>query len=304
MDQLTCQKCGYKWTPKKQGYTPKECPQCKSRNWNKVITALLMLALATLSTACQNCRTLQPPTGMQVYVGTGQSLMAAFFNTLQQDPAHPQVKMFKDGKWQPAVEPTSEQTSAATSPLTSFGKEMVRINPNIQVGVINCAVGSTTLDEWMPGSTGLPVTGLFEACEAKIHQAKAADPTIQIAGILHNEGQSLAHECAMGYWPTLFPQFAKAWQDAYGDIPVIFAQLGNLPEECGAGYLNSIRNQQAAIHAHKVFMITTQDLTTTDGVHFDTTSQIIQGQRFAQVASQVNPLKECSEPWWSRMVRF
>ena len=33
LDQCECQKCGYKWTPRKK--KPKSCPECKSRDWDK-----------------------------------------------------------------------------------------------------------------------------------------------------------------------------------------------------------------------------------------------------------------------------
>lgn len=244
---------------------------------------------------------------MRVYVGTGQSLMVAFFNQLIVEPPDTRVKMFKDGKWQPAVEPTSNLPSAATSPLVAFGKEMVRLNPSTPIGIINCAVGSTTLDEWMPGSSAnlnLPVSGLFEACVDQIEAAIRAQPDIVIAGILHNEGQSLAHECQMGYWSAIFPRFSSAWQGRYGNIPVVFAQLGSLVEECGAGYLDSVRTQQAGISAKNVFMITTMDLPTTDGVHFTAAAQQEQGRRFAQMIHVTSgSSKECSEPWWSRLFR-
>lgn len=260
---------------------------------------------ALLLTACQNCRHIVPQTGMQVYIGTGQSLMVGFFNSLQMELANPHVQMFKNGKWQIAIEPTSELPLAATSPLTAFGKEMIRLNPSTPIGVINCAVGSTTLDEWLPGSCSnpnLPVCGLMEECMAKIQEAKALNPSIHIAGILHNEGQSLAHECA-GNWSSLFPAYAAEWQSRLGDIPIVFAQLGALPEECGAGYLDNFRAQQAAIHGPNIFMIKTNDLPTTDGVHLTTEGQINQGQRFAQAISQVNPLTECSEPWFMRLIK-
>lgn len=28
-----CNKCGYKWDPKKPDVVPKECPHCKNRKW-------------------------------------------------------------------------------------------------------------------------------------------------------------------------------------------------------------------------------------------------------------------------------
>ena len=31
--QLTCQRCGYEWTPIVAN--PKSCPECKSREWEK-----------------------------------------------------------------------------------------------------------------------------------------------------------------------------------------------------------------------------------------------------------------------------
>ena len=35
MVKLDCVKCGYSWSPKVKGNMPKECPECKSRNWKK-----------------------------------------------------------------------------------------------------------------------------------------------------------------------------------------------------------------------------------------------------------------------------
>lgn len=267
---------------------------------------LLLCFSGFLLVGCQNCRHIVTQTDMQVYIGTGQSLMTAHWNTLQSDSANPHVFMFKDGRWQPAIEPTSEQIGAATSPLTAFGKAMSSFDSSASIGVINCAVGSTTLDEWMPGSCSnpnLPHCGLMEECLSKIQAAKATNPHIHIAGILHNEGQSLAHECA-GYWSSLFPAYVAEWRFRLGDIPIVFAQLGQMPEECGINYLDNFRSQQAQIHIEKVFMIKTIDLATTDGVHLTTESQIVQGQRFAMaMRNDAVSLTECSDPWWARLVR-
>lgn len=30
-----CNRCFYRWMPRREGYVPKECPGCKSRYWNK-----------------------------------------------------------------------------------------------------------------------------------------------------------------------------------------------------------------------------------------------------------------------------
>ena len=34
MEKLKCKKCGYEWIPRAET-EPKECPNCKSRKWNK-----------------------------------------------------------------------------------------------------------------------------------------------------------------------------------------------------------------------------------------------------------------------------
>jgi len=36
MEKLKCQRCNHKWLPRVEG--AKECPNCKSRLWNKPLT--------------------------------------------------------------------------------------------------------------------------------------------------------------------------------------------------------------------------------------------------------------------------
>jgi DNA-directed RNA polymerase subunit RPC12/RpoP len=36
MDKLKCVKCGHEWLPRQES-KPKECPNCKSTNWDKII---------------------------------------------------------------------------------------------------------------------------------------------------------------------------------------------------------------------------------------------------------------------------
>lgn len=260
-----------------------------------------------LASGCQNCRTLAPDSNTAIYVIVGQSLAGGFFDTPMQDAPDNRIQFYKAGQWQLGQEPSSDDPASVYTSGMSFAKEMLRLNPSTPIGIVNCARGSTTLDEWMPGSAAnpnLPVSGLFEACTEMVNRAIAANHGSHVTGILYNEGQSLAHECQAGYWASKFPKLVEAFQATYGDITVVFSQLGQLPEECGADYLDSVRSQQAAIKVHNVKMVSTLDLATTDGVHMDSLGHVIEGQRWALAMHQASGGESCSEPWWSRMFRI
>lgn len=267
----------------------------------------VLLIGCLLVSGCQTCRTPVLDSNMNIYVIWGQSLAGGFFDSPMQDAADNRISFYKAGSWQLGQEPSSDDPASVYTSAMSFAKEMLRLNPSTPIGIVNCARGSTILAEWLPGSAAnpnLPVSGLFEACTEMVNRAIAANPGSHVAGILGNQGQSDAHECTAGSWAALFPTLSKAFQATYGAIPVVFSQLGQLPEECGTGYLDSIRAQQASIHVPKVLMISTLDLTTTDGVHMDSMSHVIEGQRWALAMHQAQTIEECSEPWWSRMFRI
>lgn len=255
--------------------------------------------------ACQNCRTLPPPSGTAVYVIVGQSLAGGFFDTPMTDNPDSRIQFYKHGSWVQGQEPSSDDSASVYTSGMSFAKQMLSQNPSTPIGIVNCARGSTTLDEWLPGSsanTSLPVTGLFESCTALVDQAIQALPGSHVSGILVNQGQSDAAEC-LGSWAGEFPTLTGAFQRRYGDIPIAFSQLGQLIVPCPVGYLDNFRNEQASIRAHGVSMVVTTDLNTTDGTHMDTSGHVIEGQRWAQ-AVRSSGGESCSEPWWSRMFRI
>ncbi len=37
MNNCKCNKCDYEWTPRKNPEDIKECPRCKSRDWDKKV---------------------------------------------------------------------------------------------------------------------------------------------------------------------------------------------------------------------------------------------------------------------------
>lgn len=267
---------------------------------------LLLLSLLSLFPACRNCRTLPPAQGLQVYLLAGQSLMVGNWSTTISETPDARVLMFKNGSWQTAVEPINEDVHAFYGPGVAFGKEMVRLNPSTPIGLVSCAVGSTTIDEWQPGScsnANFPVCGLFERCDAMIRAAMAQQPGSTFAGILVNQGQSDMHE-GSGYWPTGFANLVESWRTIYGGIPIVFAQLGIFVDPLRSQVeVEQFKAGQAGIKKSHVYMIRTDDLPVVDGVHLTTEGQIIQGQRFAQTFQQAAGIEECTEPWWSRIFR-
>jgi hypothetical protein len=273
--------------------------------------SVILVSMLSL-TACQNCRTLPPPTGVQIYVFAGQSNNVGFAPWTS-DTGDSNILMYKNGQWDKAVEPTSPFPHATYGNSVAFGEALRRHNPSAQIGIVNCAVGSTIIDEWArigPApyfdaflSTNYP-QGLLQNCFDQIESARGSMPGSQVAGWLFAQGESDANVCgANSPWAVGFKNMVNLIRQRY-DVPIIYAQLGSFTPEnvCPVGDTDAFRREQGSVSIPRVSMVTTIDLTTVDGVHFDTNSQRMLGQRYAASMIGNAPGRECSEPWWSRLV--
>src|SRR3972149_1667175 len=95
------------------------------------------------------------PCNIDIFLLAGQSNMAGR-GRLDEVPAFspPAVLMFREGAWRQAQEPlhTDIPGSAGIGLGMSFAVELLKVMPDIRVGLVPCAVGGSPLSRWIPGA--------------------------------------------------------------------------------------------------------------------------------------------------------
>ncbi|WP_215238997.1 sialate O-acetylesterase [Dyadobacter helix] len=89
-----------------------------------------------------------------LYLLIGQSNMAGRGVISQDSPnISPNIRMLNNSNaWVIAQDPLHADfpKAAGVGPGLAFAREMERQNPGKQIGLIPCAVGGTSIDEWQP----------------------------------------------------------------------------------------------------------------------------------------------------------
>ena len=122
-------------------------------------------------------------TSLIIFLLIGQSNMSG---RGPMDAVHPlqhaHVQMFRQGEWTKAKEPlhTDQPAAAGIGLGMSFAVEIARQNPSFTVGLVPCAVGSSLLDSWMPGSPN------YVAAVATTREAMKSG---KLGGILWHQGE-------------------------------------------------------------------------------------------------------------------
>ena len=137
---------------------------------------------------------------------------------------NPALKVLRNGRWQPMYRPvTGDRPFSGVNLAESFADAYAR-DKGVDVGLIPCADGGTTLDQWRVG--GL----LFDHA---VYQARLAQRTSTIAGVLWHQGES---DCPDHLWPHYEEKLRvilQGFRDALGlqDVPFLLGGLGDfLPE--------------------------------------------------------------------------
>ena len=130
------------------------------------------------------------------------------------------IKILRNGRWQAMFRPINPDRSfSGISLAESFAEKYVE-KFGVEVGLICCADGGTSLDQWKEG--GL----LFDNA---VYNAKLAQRTSTIAGILWHQGEA---DCSPERRETYKERFEKMISalrrelDLY-DVPVLIGGLGD-----------------------------------------------------------------------------
>lgn len=224
-----------------------------------------------------------------VFIMAGQSNMAGRGVVEPQDtiPVKGVISLDNKNNWLIAKEPLhlyQPELTGLDSGL-SFGKTLKNNIPNdVVIALVPCAVGGSSIEDWSNDSIfkGIRLKSNFE------ERVKEAKKIGVIKGILWHQGEANAFENRTeGYREKLEALFAYFRRFIENDeLPIFVGELGSYPVK------DDIR-----LNCHKInydiiqitesdkntYLIHTEDLTfKEDHVHFDSKSQRILGERYAQ----------------------
>lgn len=219
---------------------------------------------------------------MKSFLLIGQSNMAGR-GFLQETTAiyNERILMLRNGRWQMMTEPIHfDRPVAGIGPASSFAEAWCNANKEDRIGLIPCAEGGSTMDEWAVDEV------LFRHA---ITEAKFAMENSELAGILWHQGES---DSQGGKYKDYYEKLAKIVEAvrkelSAPDVPFLIGGLGDYLGKTGFGagcieyeLINKELKRFAENNADCYF-VTGQRLTSNpDGIHINAVSQRKFGLRY------------------------
>ncbi len=225
----------------------------------------------------------------------GQSNMAGRGYAKEVPPIFDEhIKMQRNGLWQMMCEPINfDRPSSGVSLASSFAAAWRLDNEQDEIGLIPCADGGTSLDDWAVGRA------LFENT---VSQGRLAQRTSKIKGILWHQGESDCSPEKTEKYQEKFSEIINALRQELNipEVPLIIGGLGDfLPKGILGQYFThySLVNREledfARSHENS-FFVTAKGLDSNpDGIHFNAHSQRLLGIRYYQA---YRDLKDIFDP--------
>jgi hypothetical protein len=210
------------------------------------------------------------------------------------------IQMLRNGRWQMMTEPINyDRPVSGISLAGSFADAWCRQNQEDTIGLIPCAEGGSTLDEWAADEV------LFRHA---ITEAKFAMQSSDLTGILWHQGES---DSANGNYKVYYKKLLLIIETLKKelnspDIPIIMGGLGDFLGKEGFGKSCTEYNfinqelQKFAFEQDNCYFVTASGLTSNpDGIHIDAISQRKFGLRYFEALSTkqhvLKPLNNESE---------
>ncbi len=217
----------------------------------------------------------------RVYLLAGQSNMAGRGAVAERDQQiHPRVfALDRNDRWQPAVDPLHfDKKIAGVGPGLQFGRVLAESLPDVEIGLVPCAVGGSAIAEWQPGATAK--TG-SHPLDDLLGRAKVAAEWGPIAGVIWHQGESDRDTDPEVYRERLSGLVARV-REAVGDpeLPWVVGTLGRFRDGVSdpihallcdlPNHVTNLGCVRAAGLSHKG-----------DRTHFDAASAREYGRRYA-----------------------
>jgi hypothetical protein len=230
----------------------------------------------------------------EVWILAGQSNSAGYGKTPAYDPPEPGLHLFHAcGEWRLATHPLGDSTgtqyppnretaNASHSPYLAFARRLKQAL-GCPIGLIPAALGGSPVSRWTRKVNGDLFANLLEYLRDAGGDAR---------GMLWYQGES-------DTGPTERAVYARRFRDMVADLrrelgrpraPVITCQLNryigepyNRPTHQGWEIIREIQRQLAR-KLPGVYVISTLDLALSDGIHTNTSGNLVIGDRLADAA--------------------
>jgi len=163
-----------------------------------------------------------------------------------------------------------------------FALEMVR-RTGVPVGLIPCAHGGTSMDQWSPDLKDRGGDSLYGAMLRRIRLAGG-----RVRGVLWYQGESDASEKAAPLFEEKFLRFIQALRQDTGlrDLPFYYVQIGRHVSNAPGGPWDMVQDAQlrAETRLPNLWMTTCVDCELDDGIHVGTDEHRLLGRRLANLA--------------------
>jgi len=231
---------------------------------------------------------LPPKENFYIFLMAGQSNMAGrgFVEPGDTISTTRILTLNKNNEWVYAKEPLHyyEPGRTGLDCGLSFAKKLARkYKKEITIGLVPCAIGGSSIEQWLGDSTYRGVT-LYSNF---LQKAKAAAQNGTIKGLLWHQGESnTGAKSHIGYKQKLESFFTKVRTDLQQPtMPVYLGSLGSYLTKTSFPYTDSVNHdiKELSQTGSNIFLIKTSDFShLKDTIHFDSKSQRLMGKRFAK----------------------
>lgn len=226
-----------------------------------------------------------------LFIIAGQSNSAGYSRDYCTDPPHLCVHLFRNrGKWDLACHPMNESTFAGSlaneemgipgaSPYLSFARNYYELT-GMPVGLVQTTLGGSPMKRWSPEGGDL-----YQNMIDKIHRTKG-----KYAGVLWYQGCSDTEpEPAAAYFEH-FKEFVESVRGVVGyEIPFFTMQLNRQINGIHDEAWGMVREAQrrAALEIPGVSVLTTTNLSLSDGIHNSAQANVVLGGKLARQCAHV-----------------
>lgn len=247
----------------------------------------VLLTSATAQTSTDKEGAIQVPQKLDLYLVIGQSNMAGRAPIRPEDEAPVKgAYLYTGDALNPWVEASNPLNRFSTirkvigmqrlSPAYAFARDMAAAGKR-EIGLIVNAKGGSGIVQWLPG------TQFFEDAVRRTREAMAYGT---LKGIIWHQGESDCNAMRMGLYLGRAEIMINAFREAFDDpdLPFVAGKVSEAREHRIP--FNEILAQLPDFIPH-TDVISSEGTATLDSTHFDSPSQILLGERYAEAMQKL-----------------